>query len=173
MLLLQKEYVKIPLLIIILAAMWYLFEYTKFGKQCQAIGENEVVAGFSGIPVVRTKILAFMVSGFTTALAAIFTIARHSGVNSTMGMNFEINVLIAIFVGGVLVRGGATARPYKGIIGAFIVMTMENGLKILGYSSTEIIEMVMGLLLMIILFLNINIESRSSNRNRKVAENKD
>lgn len=166
---LQQEYVKIPLLVVIVAVLWFLFEYTKFGKRCQAIGENEVVAGYSGVPVVKTKILAFVVSGLTAALAGIFTVARLGGTSTTMGSNFEIKVLIGIFVGGVLVRGGATARSYKVIIGAFIVMVIENGLKMMGYASSEINEVAMGILLMVILFLTITTENRAGKRRKKTA----
>ncbi len=169
---LQQEYVKIPLLVLIVAVLWFVFEYTKIGKRCQAIGENEVVAGYSGVPVVKTKIMAFMISGLTAALAGIFTVARLGGTSTTMGSNFEIKVLIGIFVGGVLVRGGATARSYKVIIGAFVVMVIENGLKMMGYASSEINEIVMGILLMLILFLTITAENRVGKSRKKVsAEN--
>ena len=169
---LQQEYVKIPLLVVIVAALWFVFEYTKIGKRCQAIGENEVVAGYSGVPVIKTKIVAFMISGMTAALAGIFTVARLGGTSTTMGSNFEIKVLIGIFVGGVLVRGGATARSYKVIIGAFVVMVIENGLKMMGYASSEINEVAMGILLMLILFLTITAENRAGKSRKKAgAEN--
>lgn len=170
LLVLQKEYVKIPLLVIIVAVLWFVFEYTKFGKRCQAIGENEVVAGYSGVPVIKTKIMAFVMSGLTAATAGIFTVARLGGTSTTMGSNFEIKVLIGIFVGGVLVRGGATARSYKVIIGAFVVMIIENGLKLMGYASSEINEVAMGILLMLILFLTVTAGSRSGKRRKKTEQ---
>ncbi len=164
---LQKNEYKIPLLVLIIAACWFIFEYTKIGKRCQAIGENEVVAGYSGVPVVKTKIFAFVMSGLTAALAGIFTVARLGGTSTTMGSNFEIKVLIGIFVGGVLVRGGATARSYKVIIGAFVVMVIENGLKMMGYASSEINEAAMGVLLMVILFLTITAENRKGTKQKR------
>lgn len=78
-----------------------------------------------------------------------------------MGMNFEMKVLIAIYVGGILVRGGATARSYKIIIGSFVVMIIENGLKIMGYASSEINEAAQGILLMLILFITIYFEEHA------------
>ena len=169
-LLLQKNELKIPILILIIAVCWFIFEYTKIGKRCQAIGENEVVAGYSGVPVVKTKIFAFVMSGVTAAIAGIFTVARLGGTSTTLGSNFEIRVLIGIFVGGVLVRGGATARSYKVIIGAFIVMVIENGLKMMGYASAEINEVAMGILLMVILFLTITAENRAGKKRKPAAK---
>jgi ribose/xylose/arabinose/galactoside ABC-type transport system permease subunit len=49
---------------------------------------------------------------------------------------------------------------YKAILGAFIVMIIENGLKIMGYASSEVSEFVQGLLLMVILFLTVFFELR-------------
>lgn len=163
---LQKEAVKIPLLLVIVAVFWYTFEYTKFGKYCQSIGENEIVAKYTGVPVAKSKIFCYMISGFTASLAGIFTVARLGGTSTTMGTNFEMKVLIAIYVGGVLVRGGATARSYKVMIGAFVVMIIENGLKIMGYASSEINEAAQGILLMVILFLTIYFENHTVKRKK-------
>lgn len=157
--LLQKNAVKIPLLAAIVVIGWIIFEYTKFGRRCRAIGENEIVAQYTGVQIVRTKMLAFMLSGLTAAFAGVFTISRLGGTSTTMGTNFEMKVLIAIYVGGVLVRGGATARYYKIIIGSFIVIIIENGLKMMGYASSEVNEIAMGILLMVILFITITAEN--------------
>ena len=43
-LMLQKQYIKIPLLILILVVSWYLLERTSFGAGVKSIGENEIVA---------------------------------------------------------------------------------------------------------------------------------
>lgn len=170
LMLLKNDSLKIPLLISILAVLWILFEYTKFGRRCQAVGENEVVADYTGVEVNKIKIFAYMISGLTAAIGGIFTMARLGGTSTTMGTNFEMKVLIAIYVGGVLVRGGSTARTYKVIIGSFIVMVIENGLKIMGYASSEINETAMGILLMLILFISITSENRSEKKKVKKAK---
>lgn len=161
LLLLSRNYIKFPLLIIIVAVFWYIFEYTKYGRYSKAIGENEVVARYVGIPVIKMKIIAYVLSGFTAAVASLFLVARLGGTSTTMGTFFEIKVMTAIFVGGVLVRGGETARTYKAVIGAFVVMIIETGLKIMGYASTETSEAVQGILLMVILFLTIYSEEHA------------
>jgi len=152
---LQKTYIKLPLLMLIVGVLWYLFEYTKLGRYCKAIGENELATRHIGIPVVKTKIIAFVISGITAAIASIFLVARLGGTSTTMGVFFEMKVMTAIYVGGVFVSGGATARLYKAIIGAFVVTIIENGLKIMGFASSEVSEVVEGLFLMIILFLTL------------------
>ena len=165
--LLRRNYIKIPILLVIIIIAWYIFEYTKFGRYSKAIGENEVVARYVGTPVDRTKILAFVASGVTAAIASIFLVARLGGTSTTMGNFFEMKVMTAIYVGGVLVTGGATAKIYKAIIGAFVVMIIENGLKIMGFASSEISEVTQGILLMIILFLTIYSENHTEIRHKK------
>lgn len=167
--LLQKQYVKIPLLIAIVFVSWYLLERTGFGANVKAIGENEIVAKSVGKPINKVKILCFMLSGLTAAVAGFFIIARSGGTSTTMGTMYEMKTLIAIYVGGVLVRGGSTASTYKVIIGCFVFTIIENGLKIMGFGSSEVSELVEGILLMVILFITIHSENRSGKVRKKAA----
>ena len=77
----------------------YLFEYTKLGHFSRCMGENETVGQFSGIPVDRYKILAFAISGLMAGLVGVFTVANIAGVSPTMGSFYEMQVMIAMYVG--------------------------------------------------------------------------
>ena len=151
---------KFVVLVIIVVVMGYVFECTRYGRYCKAIGENETVARYSGVPVLRMKVLAYLLSGLTAALASVFLIARLGGTSTTMGSFFEIKVMMSIYVGGVLVSGGTGSRLYKAIVGAFIVIIIENGLMLLGYSSSQVSESVQGILLVLILVLMSYIDRR-------------
>ncbi len=168
--LLRNNMVKLPLLILIVFIFGYIFEYTRLGRYCKAIGENETVARYVGAPVVKTKLMAFVASGLTAAIASIFLVARLGGTSTTMGTFFEMKVMTAIYVGGILVSGGATAKLYKAVIGAFVVMIIENGLKIMGFASSEVSEATQGILLMLILFLTIYSENHTKNLKKKKQE---
>lgn len=54
----------------------FLLYWTRFGAYCLAIGGAEAAARMSGVPVVRTKLLAYSLSGFTAALAGVLLTAR-------------------------------------------------------------------------------------------------
>ncbi len=168
-LVLQKQWAKILVLIIILFVSWFLLERTSFGRNAKAIGENEVVAKYVGKSVNKIKILCFMLSGLTASLAGFFIIARSGGTSTTMGTFYEMRTLIAIYVGGVLVRGGSTASTYKMIIGCFVITIIENGLKIMGLGSSEVSELIEGILLMVILFITIHTEGRIGKLRKKEA----
>lgn len=146
---------KIMIIVILAALMIYVFEYTKTGKYCKAIGENETAAQYVGVPVQKIRIIAYVFSGLTASIASLLTMANVGGTSTTMGVFYELQVMIAIFLGGVLVTGGSTARIYKLLVGAFTITIIENGLILCGYSSSEVSEAVKGVLLMVILFFTI------------------
>ena len=67
---------------------------------------------------------------------------------------------MAIFLGGVSVTGGFSARIYKLLIGSFTIVMIENGLTLCGVDST-LSSAIQGILLMLVLFATIYFERRS------------
>lgn len=158
---LNNPAVGIPVLVGIVLVMGYLFEFTRFGRYCKAMGENETVAQYAGVPVLRMKLLAYALSGLTAAVASIFLMARLGGTSATMGSFYEIKIMLSIYVGGVLVSGGTSAKLFKAIVGTFVIIIIENGLVLMGHSSSQVSEAVQGVLLMLILFLTNLLDRRS------------
>jgi ribose transport system permease protein len=162
--------VKITLFFVIVVIMLYLFEFTKAGRYSRAIGENEVTARFVGVPVTRMKILAFALSGLMSGIGAIFTLVTVGGTTNTMGTFLEMKVAMAIFFGGVLVTGGASAKIYKVLLGSLSITIIINGLALIGKSESQISEMVEGLLLLLILFITILANYRDRRRVKAAPE---
>lgn len=155
LLVLNNDAVKIPLLIALIIVANILMERTKFGYYCKAIGENEMVAINVGVPVTKVKVAAFMLSSFMAAVAGFFLMAKVGGTNNTMGINLEIDVLMGIFLGGVLVTGGYNTSIVKLLIGAFTISIIKNGMVLANWSAIEITEATQGILLILILFTMI------------------
>lgn len=79
---------------------------TNFGRRLYLVGANPAAARLSGVPVRRTLILAYTISGLTAAIAGLALLAR-SGVSSTFaGQGFEFDVLAAVILGGTTFEGG-------------------------------------------------------------------
>ncbi len=140
------------ILIIIVA---YVYEFTRVGRSCKAIGENETTARFVGVPVSKMKILAFVLSGLLAGIGAIFSIATVGGTTQTMGSFLEMKTAMAIFFGGVLVTGGSSAKFYKVILGSLSISVIVYGLSLIGLSDSHISQSVEGILLLVILFITI------------------
>ena len=160
----SQPYIRYPAFLVIVAVMWYVFEYTRVGKYCKAIGENETTAEFVGVPVERVKVLAFALSGLMAGFAALFSVTSVGGTTQQMGVFVEMKVAMAIFLGGVLVTGGFSAKLYKVLLGSFSITIIVNGLALIGLSETQYSQSFQGLLLLIILGVTI----LASSRRRKV-----
>lgn len=126
----------------------YLFEYTKFGFSARSIGENEIVCNYVGLKTKRIKTLAYVVAGLFAGLAAVLTISRIGGVDPNMGQSFELQVMLAVFVGGVPVNGGSKSSIVKIIIGALLFSILQSGL-VLSNANSETVELIQGLMLII------------------------
>jgi len=111
---------------------YVLFQFTKIGKYNKAIGANFTAAKTSGVPVNKYKILAFIVSGFTLGISAFLNFVRTGGVSATTGSGYEINVLIALVLGGISITGGTSVKIRGAVIGCLILTILENGLVMIG-----------------------------------------
>lgn len=139
--------VKIPVLLALVAIVWYVFEYTRYGHYCKAIGENENAIKFAGVNVDMIKIVAFVLSGVMAGVAAMFTAARIGGTNNTMAQGYEMRVMMAMFVAGIPVTGGAGTRIYKLLVGALTINMLESGLTLMG-ATGAIVQLVRGIVLL-------------------------
>ena len=101
----QLPPVKLPITIVLLIIILYLFHYSPFGYYCRAIGENESAVRYTGVNVKKIKILAFLISELWRASPRCSWFHAR-GLQSSLGTGFEMNVMMAIFVAGVPVTGG-------------------------------------------------------------------
>jgi ribose transport system permease protein len=155
--LLRNTTVKYTFFVVLIIIAYYVLAHTKFGEYCKAIGENEAVAYSVGLPVQKIKIAAFIIASFMACVAGWFTLAKVGGTNMTMGINLEIDVLMGIFFGGVLVTGGYGTKISKLLIGSFTISIIKNGMILIRITTISASEFTQGILLMIILFLTIQI----------------
>jgi simple sugar transport system permease protein len=85
----------------------FVMRYTRFGRNVYAIGGNEQSAVLMGLPVGRTKIAIYALSGFCSALAGIvFTFYTLSGY-ALHGKGMELDAIATVVIGGTLLTGGA------------------------------------------------------------------
>lgn len=145
---------KLAMLILLAAMIAYLFNYTKLGFYVKAIGENENAVRHAGINVDKVKVIAFIISGFMASLAGIFIIARVGGVNNTIASSFHMNVLMALYVAGIPVKGGMESKLYKLLIGAPLITILESGMVLCGVSG-PITQAVRGVVMLVsVVFTN-------------------
>lgn len=152
---LYEPYIEIPVLIILVALTHYVMEYTKFGKYCKAIGENENMTINMGLPVSQIRILCFAVSGFAAGVAGVFMMSKVGGVTNSLGDNYHMDVMMALFLGGILVTGGVSTNVFKLILGAVTLIVLKNGLIMIGLTQTAWSESIRGIAMMVLLFITM------------------
>ncbi len=119
-----------PVVVIIWAvlaiAASILLSKTAFGRQLYAVGANATVAEFSGVPIMRTTIATYVISGFTAALAGMLLTGYTAQAYLGMGDPYLFTSIAAVAIGGASILGGS--GHYIGTIAGAFVLTILTGL---------------------------------------------
>ena len=149
---LKSGTLEIVILAVVLLITILVYNYTKFGKECRAIGAGFVSAVQSGVNVARCKVIAFMISGLTCSVVALCTLIRTGSANVNSGANFNFNVMLSMILGGCVMGGGAGVRIRNAIIGVVLLIVLQSGLSILGVPARTQ-EIIKGILFIIMILL--------------------
>lgn len=142
------------LMIVVAVIGILLFNYTGFGKQNRAIGDNPLAAAQSGVKVNRVKMLAYAFAGFCTGIAALMYTVREGTITDKAGSGMEMSVIIALILGGMALNGGSKAKISAAIIGSITFVFLNNGLTMAGV-STNAVFFVKGTIFLAIIFLTL------------------
>ena len=129
-----KFYYVIMAMIIIVVAGQITLKYTRYGTNLYSVGAGKKAATLSGINVAKTRMIAYIITGFTVAVGAVFTTARLQSATTAVGMDFEFNPIAAAVVGGVALSGGS-GDVIGTLIGALFMATLENGVRKLSINT--------------------------------------
>lgn len=111
----------------------FLLNKTTFGRNTLAIGGNEEAARLAGVPVVRTRIIIFILSGLVSAAAGIILASRMTSGQPMTSLGYELVVISACVLGGVSLKGGIGKISYV-VAGVLILGTVENAMNLLNIS---------------------------------------
>jgi ribose transport system permease protein len=133
---------------VLLAAIVVLVERrTVFGRYLYAVGSNRTVAVLSGVPVARTTITAYGISGATAALAGILLCGYSRQAYLGMGDPYLFTSIAAVAVGGVSILGGAGS--YLGTIAGALLLTVLNGLLPIFQLDAGALKMIYGAVILL------------------------
>ncbi|HXB70863.1 MAG TPA: ABC transporter permease [Candidatus Acidoferrales bacterium] len=103
------------------AVFWVVLARTVFGRHVRAIGDNEKAAEYAGLPIRRTKVWVYTLSGLLSGLAGVLYAAENHQGNPNAGVAYELDAIAAVVIGGTRLSGG------KGGISGTIVGTLTIG----------------------------------------------
>jgi ribose/xylose/arabinose/galactoside ABC-type transport system permease subunit len=121
-------------LLIVLVLMFIFLRYTPFGRKQHIIGGNAEVAFLSGIPVVRYKMLTFILGCAIAGVAAFVLTSRIGSALPTNGSGYELNALAAAIIGGASFQGAKGTVP-GAFLGVLLLGIVNNALNILGVDA--------------------------------------
>jgi ribose transport system permease protein len=128
----QVPYAAMVLAVVVALAV-ILLHHTRFGHQVFATGGGARAAALSGVAVGRVRVLAFVLSGLSAAVAAIL-LAGYAGLSADAGAGYEFQAISAVVLGGAVLgggRGGAVAV----LGGALTLQAMFTLLNLLGMAA--------------------------------------
>ncbi|HZT20250.1 MAG TPA: ABC transporter permease [Dongiaceae bacterium] len=105
--------------------LWLVFRRTSLGIAIFAIGNDERAAEANGVRVIRTKILAYVLSGVFSAAAGLYLAATATAGDATTGNSFTLASIVAVVLGGVSLFGGR-GSAVGAVLGALITTMIVN-----------------------------------------------
>ncbi|WP_239619299.1 galactofuranose ABC transporter, permease protein YjfF [Cohnella mopanensis] len=147
-------------LIVVLLAI-FVAHYTRFGRNVYALGGSEQSALLMGLPVARTKIGVYVVSGFCSSLAGvIYTFYMLSGYG-LHAVGVELDAIASVVIGGTLLTGGVgyIAGSFFGVMIYGVIQTI---ISFQGTLSSWWTKIVIGLLLFVFILLQRVLSARRS-----------
>ena len=131
----------------LLLALTFLVHFTSYGRALFAIGASRQAALFSGIAVTRTRLIAFVISGLFSAIAAVFYLGNYDTAQATIATDQLLPAITAVILGGVSAYGGTGTIP--GVVLAVILLAMLEGALGLAGVSGQAQTIAVGALLII------------------------
>lgn len=146
----------LSILIVIIGAL--ALRITRYGTYATGIGANEESVRRSGVNTKNVKIITYMISGGSAALAGLIIASRLGSGSSNIGNMFELDVIAAVVLGGTALFGGA-GTIIGSVIGVALIGVIQNGLTLM-HVSPYIIQIIEGLVLLLAVIVNVRIFSK-------------
>ena len=126
-----------------------LFHFTAMGRKLRYIGINDICAELTGFKKSRYLFWAFVIAGIGVGMGVVMTIIRNGSITTDTAATLNMDCMLAIVLGGMSCFGGSRSNTYSAIVGALIVTVLNNGLLMLGVSST-VLQAIRGVVFIIL-----------------------
>jgi len=121
-------------LLLTTAVAHFVLTRTVIGRHVYAVGGNEENARRGGISADSVKLFAFMTSGLSAGLAAVFVAGRLGTGFPLAGNGYELDAIVAVVLGGTSLAGG-TGSVIGTVAAALLLGIVSNALNLLQISA--------------------------------------
>jgi ribose transport system permease protein len=116
---------------VVIAALEFVLVYTPFGRSVFASGISPRAAVLAGVPVRRTRLQVYVLSGALAGLTGVLIASNLNSVQPGLGSGYELTAIAAAVIGGVSLAGGR-GSVVRAVLGALFLGVLSNGLELLG-----------------------------------------
>lgn len=102
----------------------FVLHRTLLGRTVYAVGNSEPSARLMGLPVTRTKLMVYVISGSLAGVASVVYTARLGSAQNITGIGWELDAIAAVVIGGTLLTGGA-GFVLGSVVGALVLGLMN------------------------------------------------
>jgi simple sugar transport system permease protein len=149
----------VAILVVVVASVF--MHRTRMGRTVYAIGGNESSAQLMGLPVAKTKVWIYIVSGALAGLAGVVYTAEVGGkAQNVTGIGWELDAIAAVVIGGTLLTGGV-GYVLGSIVGVFVIAALRLIITKDGTINPEYLTIITGAVLLAFVLLQRVLTSRS------------
>lgn len=127
-----RFYVLVMIVIFIIAHI--ILAKTRTGAYLYAVGGNEEAAKLSGVNIIKSKYIAYIVCGACAAMAGMIMLASLGSAEATAGTGYETNAIAAAAIGGTRMAGGR-GSALGTFIGALMLAVLKVGMVVINVDS--------------------------------------
>lgn len=120
--------------LVCLAVLYVIEKRTYAGRAIVLTGGNKVAARLAGIPISRSIVIIYSVSGVMAAIGAVVLVSRVTLADPTMGTPYMTQAILAVVVGGTALIGGRGSVMWT-VVGTLLLILLNNCLNLMGVSS--------------------------------------
>jgi ribose/xylose/arabinose/galactoside ABC-type transport system permease subunit len=154
----RTSFIGIPVMVIVFVLMFVLGHFiltgTKYGNQLKVTGSNYDVARLSGINVVRSIVLVYVINSLCCAVAGIFLASVAKTGAYYTGDGYDFRAVTSVLLGGMTLAGGK--GTIIGVFGGVITIgILSNIMNLIGIPTFNQ-WLIQGLVFLFIVWLNTN-----------------
>ncbi|ETK32083.1 galactofuranose ABC transporter, permease protein YjfF [Microbispora sp. ATCC PTA-5024] len=146
--------------VVVVIAAAYVLHYTRFGRNVYATGGSEQSALLMGLPVARTKIGVYTISGFCSALGGLLLSFYMLSGYGLHAVGMELDAIAAVVIGGTLLTGGS-GFLLGTVLGVLVLGLIQTIISFEGTLSSWWTRIFIGLLLFVFILLQRLFSARS------------
>ena len=113
---------------------WFVLRRTRYGRIVLLTGANRDTARSSGIRIDRAAIAAVTLVAVASGLVGVFAASQFAQAKPDLFSGFNIEVITAVLVGGIALRGGI-GSPVQAAFGAIFIAVLQNYMLINGFPT--------------------------------------